>query len=392
MKALKHRSICCLLLALSLPASSAGFKKLSVAQLQELLTGLHTANKSDERVSSELRSVELTEELTSATMHSMANLIPGPLSTEQMYVLEARSSMLAPPPTDVPADAPPDTATQQALLAKAYDYAAKTYAQLPPITANRMTARFQDDVQSIQSFAGANIKTVNDQDPVSGEARLAIRLMNTHEESVEIKNGVSQPITKEKIAWGNNGLVASTLPPMPLPELLQQIASNGNPTWLRWELVQGKQAAVFSFTIDKKKSRYALDYCCFPDTSSVGNVLYSGSTSHPVNNGNLSTVSEWKPFAIKSGYHGELFLDPATGTVLRTIVQAEFKPSAFVHNEQIRVDYATLPVAGQPLTLPVRTFTLAEIVPNADSFAAHYAVRQDLVTEDFKDFQPAPSK
>jgi hypothetical protein len=37
----------------------------------------------------------------------------------------------------------------------------------------------------------------------------------------------------------------------------------------------------------------------------------------------------------------------------------------------------------------VRSFTIAEVVPNGDSFATHFAVRNDLVTEDFKDYQLA---
>jgi hypothetical protein len=402
--AVKHRILCLLLLAVSLPAFADAFKKVTVAQLSDILTGLQHANKSDEEVASELSGLELTEELTSATMHSMANLIPGPHSTEQLYVLEARSSMLAPPASDLPGDAPLDPAAQQALLAKAQDLAAKD--QLPSLTANRMTARFQDGVQTIQTFTSAKAKSGNEQDPVIDRARSAVHLMNTHQEAVEIKNGIAQPVAKEKIAWGSNGLVASIVPPRPLPETVQEISANGAPKWLRWELINGKPAAVFAYSVDKKKSRYSLAYCCFPDTSNIGNNLYGGNAkpgsgggsglsaspaAHPSGgNGNLSTISDWKNFNVKSsGYHGELFLDPATGTVLRTIVEADFKPSDFVHNEQIRVDYATLPIAGQSLVIPLRIFTLAEIVPNGDSFAAKYAVRHNLVTEDFKDFAPA---
>ena len=76
----------------------------------------------------------------------------------------------------------------------------------------------------------------------------------------------------------------------------------------------------------------------------------------------------------------------------RTIVEAEFKPSDFVHYEDIRVDYAPMPIGGKSLYVPVRSFTIAEVVPNADSFASNYAVRHQLVTEDYKDFQAASAR
>jgi hypothetical protein len=369
---------------------SASTKKLTVGELQDVLTGLHNSQKSDEQVANELKQIELTEELTPAGMNSMVNLINGPLSTEQMYVLEARSAMLAPPETDLPKAAPPDATAQQALLAKAQDYAAKTYPQLPRLTVTRLTARFQDGVETIQSYTGAASQTVNDTDPLwQQQVRQYVRLMNTKTDTVEIDNGIEKPGGKDPTPWGRNGLVNSTLPFLPLNLLTSEAVSLGNPKFLRWETITGHQTAVFAFAVDKKKSHYAINYCCFPATSSVGNVLYNGSAAHPVDNGNLSTISDWKPFNAKSGYHGELFLDPDSGIVLRTIVEAEFKPSDFVHYEDIRVDYAPMPIGGKNLYVPVRSFTIAEVVPNADSFASNYAVRHQLVTEDYKDFQTA---
>jgi hypothetical protein len=48
-----------------------------------------------------------------------------------------------------------------------------------------------------------------------------------------------------------------------------------------------------------------------------------------------------------------------------------------------------MPIGGSNLYVPVRSFTIAEVVPNADSFASYYAVRHQFVTQDFKDFQAA---
>jgi hypothetical protein len=387
---MKRFELILLFIAVAPTLLSADPRKMNVAQLQDVLTGLHNSKKSDEQVANELKQIELTEELTPAGMNSMVDLVNGPLSTEQMYVLEARSAMLAPPDTDLPKTAPPDAAAQQSLLAKAQDYAAKTYPQLPRLTVTRLAARFQDGVETIQTYTGANVHTSNDTDPLwQQQIHQYVRLMNTHTDTVEIDNGIEKPGSKDTTPWGRNGFVNSMLPFLPLNLLTSEAVSSGNPKFLRWETITGHQTAVFAFAVDKKKSHYAINYCCFPATSNVGNVLYSGGLAHPVDNGNLSTVSDWKPFNSKSGYHGELFLDPDSGVVLRTIVEAEFKPSDFVHYENIRIDYAPMPIGRNHLYVPVRSFTIAEIVPNGDSFASNYAVRHQFVTQDYKDFQAA---
>jgi hypothetical protein len=402
---LKRFECILLLLAVSPTLLSANTRKMTVAQLQDVLTGLHHAQKSDEQVADELKQIELTEELTPAAMNSMVDLIDGPLSTEQMYVLEARSAMLAPPDTDLPKAAPPDAAAQHALLAKAEDYAAKTYPQLPRLTATRLVARFQDGVETIQSYGGVNVKIDNVNDPVWEQMSHYVRLVNTHTDLVEVENGIEKPGGKDATPWGRNGLVNSMLPFLPLNILTSEAVSSGNPKFLRWETISGHQTAVFAFAINKKKSHYAISYCCFPDTSGVGNALYggngtrggfsglssgnlsSGPLAHPAGNGNLSYVSDWNPFNAKSGYHGELFLDPDSGVVIRTIVEAEFKSSDFVHYEDIRIDFAPMPIGANNLYVPVRSFTIAEIVPNGDSFVSHYAVRHQFVTQDYKDFR-----
>ncbi|MGP8173240.1 MAG: hypothetical protein ACLP7O_01680, partial [Terracidiphilus sp.] len=110
------------ILVLLLAASPAwAAKKITVQQLKDLLISLQQEKKTDADVAVQLRQVELTEELTLATMNSMVNYVPGPYSTEQIYVLEARSALLAPPAADLPATPAPDAATQKAILDKAVD-------------------------------------------------------------------------------------------------------------------------------------------------------------------------------------------------------------------------------------------------------------------------------
>ncbi|WP_109486787.1 hypothetical protein [Occallatibacter savannae] len=141
-----------LLLSLASPAWSA--RKVSVAQLQDLLRSLHDEKKSDSEAAAALQELELQEQLTRSAMNGLTKFAPGPLTTEQIFVLEARSANLAPPASDLPSVPAPDAAQQKAILVRAETYITKTYAQLPALTAKKTTLRFQDSTAAIASSSG----------------------------------------------------------------------------------------------------------------------------------------------------------------------------------------------------------------------------------------------
>ncbi len=374
------------------PAWSAKSNKITILELRDLLSNLQQAKKADGDIALELKKIELSEELTPATMNSLASFLPGPLSTEQVYVLRARSATLPAPASDRPTDPAPDAATQKELLSKASDYVARTYSQLPHLVANRMVARFQDGVEAVHSYSGMNHGSSEDSDPLWQTTNLDIRLVNTSKSSVESINGQEKPsTTRDKTNWGANNLITPVTPPLPLATLIQEATESGAPRFDRWELVNNRKAAVFDYSIDRKKTRFAVNYCCFPTTDTTG-LLSNGITgiSSGVSSGgsgNLQSVSEWKPFKTAAGYHGEIFIDAELGIVLRTITAGDFKKTDFVHAESVRTDFSAIPIANKTLVVPVQTFILAEIVPNGDSFAAHYAIRHMYITQTYSDYQ-----
>ncbi len=195
-------------------------KKITVAQLEEMLNALHDQKKTDGETANALKQVELTEELTRVKMNSFVSLVPGPLSTEQVYVLEARSAMSPPPAADLPAATPaPDAAAQKALLDKAAEYVSKTYSQLPSLTATKTTIRFQDNVEAAAAASGMQGGA---QDISVGSASVspfqAIHYINSTESTVASQHGVEQPPSeKDKTPWGANKMIVVT-DPVPSPE------------------------------------------------------------------------------------------------------------------------------------------------------------------------------
>jgi hypothetical protein len=238
-----------------------------------------------------------------------------------------------------------------------------------------------------------NQGTAQDTDPLWQTTNLNVRLVNTATAPVESANGIEKPSSgKDKTNWGANNLITPVTPPLPLPTLLQEATASGSLHFLRWERIADRKVAVFDFAVEKKKSKFGIDYCCFPSSDTAGMLSSGIGISQGAANGgtgNLQTVSEWKPFKAAAGYHGEIFIDSELGVVLRTITTGDFKKTDFVHSESVRTDFAAQSIAGKTLIVPIQTFTVAEIVPNGDSFAAHYAVRHMFITQTYSGYKLA---
>jgi hypothetical protein len=388
------------LILMAIPAWPA--KKVTVAELTDLLKSLQEQKKSDLDVATALKQVQLSEQLTRSKMNDLAAYAAGPQTTEQIYVLEAGSAVLAPPASDIPSTPAPDAAAQKALLDKVSDYAAKTYSQLPALTATKTTVRFQDNVEAPGSNSGlvGGAKEVTTGSGFVSPTQY-IRYIGSTESHAETSNGVEKPAVKEKGArWGANGQIALFGPEPNLNAVLRDAQDSGGLTFLRWETVNGKAAAVLSFAVQKKKSHYAVDYCCFPDVTQAGKANFSSAALGGASpgggggggaTGNFQTATDWHDFKAGSvPYHGALYVDPDSGIVVRMVTISEFKNSDLVHQEDQRIDYLPVTVGDKTLVLPVRKMLNTEVVPTGDSGSAgKYTTRRTLLTSEYKDFQLA---
>jgi hypothetical protein len=145
--------------------------------------------------------------------------------------------------------------------------------------------------------------------------------------------------------------------------------------------------------VDKKKSHYAVSYCCFPTSEQTGLLSYKpgaqGSGDFTAK-GNLQTNTTYdQHFNATMPYHGEIFVDPDTGIVVRLVLQAEFKTSDNVQQEDQRIDYGPVKVDAKALVLPIKSVIDTEVVPNGDSGAAKFTTRRTLFTSEYKDYQLA---
>jgi len=365
-----------LLLAVSIPAWAD--KKITVEELKDKLAALSQAQMGDGVIATQLKTVELSEQLTEKARQGLLQYLPGSSSTEQLDILAGRSAFLAPPASEIPADPAPDAAAQQAILGKASEYVAKVFPHSPHVTVSRTTYRYQSEPQNTSSSAGL---TVLAPDPTT-------RLMETRTDTVESDKGVDKPESPRRKRKGDtNGLVSERVPGPVMIVALDDSSTAGKLDWLRWEMIDGKKAAGFAFAVDKKRSHFEVNYCCFPVRDTAEGAA-GGHTKLP-SPADFQSVITWKPFRKTVGYHGQIFIDPDSGAILRVITFADLKPSDNVHGEIIRIDYAPVVVDGKEYVLPWDNYTINEIVPNGDNMNMAYTARRTLLRVIFRNYRAA---
>ncbi len=395
------QAILLLLLCISTPVWA--IRTVTVGELEDLMRTMHQQNKSDAEVANALKQLQLSEQLTVARMNELVAYVPGRLTTEQVYVLEARSADLAPPPADLPKDPAPDQSTQKAILTKAANYVTSVYESLPSLSVTKTTLRFQDNVEALAANSGL-AGGVTDVVTTSSfnNASSFIHFINSTEATVSSDRGTEKPSTeKDKTVWGANRMIALKGPDPSLSVVFQQAQSSGTLQFSRWELVNGKKVAVFAFSVSKKKAHLPINVCCFPNVAEAGIArFYNATTGAALGGsgggggviGNMQTSTNWHPFKSTVPYHGLLYIEPSTGIVVRMITEPELKQSDVVHQVDTRVDYGPVQVGKSVLILPVKTFINTLVVPNGDSQAGGYTTRCTLFTSEYKNYQVVSGK
>lgn len=381
-----------LLASVAIPAFAA--RTMSVKELGAMITDLQQQSKSDSNIADKLMDIDLTEELTPGAIDQLRSMNLGPETLEQIRILATESALLPPPATDLPTTAAPDANAQKDILGKTVNYIAD-FMHLPKLTADKTTVRYQNGPDYVYSSDGGTLTVRGDLGQKFSPDNPYLKNLGEHTMAVEVLGGVELRPAKVKSGdpSNRNGQISQG-GPGPLLGVAFEDAAKGRMQFARWETVEGKALAVFSFAVPKKQSHYEVNYCCFPKTESVGSHMAA-----PVNSagsgqlgagsgvaaaqGTYATNTTFDPFRTKVGYHGEFFIDPATGAVLRFIMQAEMRKSDFVSQEDTRVDYGSATVDGKTMLLPVQSYVLTTVVPAGDSgqrialrrtlFEVHYA-------------------
>ena len=201
------------------------------------------------------------------------------------------------------------------MLSRAVDYLNKINPKLPNFYAKRFTTSFEE-------LRAPNDEKVMHKGSVlhrAGEFRATVYFESGQE--------VSHAEGKEErglITQGVFGRILSTV-------IVD--ASHSSTQWSRWEEGPNGPVAVFQFQVSKKESHYEVS----AGMLGIGGLGAMDSTA----------------------YHGEFAIDPASGTILRLVLEAEPELGSSVERADIMVEYGSVLLGAKVYTCPLRSVSIS---------------------------------
>jgi hypothetical protein len=302
----KLRNLLVLLLLAWSALSCSAAKRVTAEQLEQMLAAAH--GTSDIQMAAQLADLVLTERLSKSRLARCETDLPGPYTRQTLMALADEAEFLDLPAAEIPATVAPDAGAQRQLMAMTVNYVIKTVHLLPNFFATRTTTSFQPAKNRPWFFIGRSSAQV------------------VYRKGEEVVDRVKQQAGAE-----NRGLATSgEFGPILGTAMLD--AAQSDLSWSHWEQGSEGTEAVFSFSVPAAKSHYELQYCCVERFGSL-----------PV------------PFRAFSGYHGEIAVDPANGTILRLVLRADLKKSDPFSKADIFVEYGPVEIGGKTYICPLKS-------------------------------------
>jgi hypothetical protein len=337
-----------LLAAAAWPAMAA--KTMSIEQAEQYLLKLH--GQPDAKVAQEIGEVEITERVSTARLEHWKADLPGERTREALMKLADQTAFLDPPMSDVLRDPTPDNETQEKMLALASEYVSTTMTRLPNFYATRLTTHFED-MPSLMihdwsdgglALSAAEAKPLG----VTGIYSAVVTYRNGHE---VLDDAVAKDIRTGQAPTGLT--TAGEFGPI-LGVVISDVMQS-QVHWGYWEQGESKPVAIFQFYVPAEHSNFSIT---FP---------VAGKIEH-----------------LRPGYHGEMAIDPASGTILRLSVVAEMKPPHEMIQTAMEVVYATQKIGERSYVCPAHgvAYSRIPIVPTSMDPPPRDLASRDLNTRD----------
>jgi VWFA-related protein len=329
-------------------------KRVTVPQLEQALTAAQSAHKADAEIARQIGGFELSERLTEASLRRLTtHLDAGSQAALALQLLADQSAFLDPPASELPSTAAPDDAAQQRMIEAARTYLAKTVPQLPNLFAVRTTNRYDDGPQETRKGGW----------PVRG----AVHLVNTSSREISVfeersnESTTAAPIKQEQSGLISGGEFGSTL------SMILTDTVKGKVNWSHWEQGAAGPVAVFHYSVPSAASHFEVinsvpRQASLEGTSTPGVGSRQGSGITLKSNGGSNTAT----FLTRPGYHGSLWVDPLTGTILRATMEADTKGSSQFKRAAILVEYGPVQIGESEFICPVRSLALSKAVDGAN--------------------------
>ena len=325
-----------ILLLLALVPMAGAQTRVTVKRLDELLASLH--HQSDAKTAHEIAGYELTERVSSATLADWVNRFRGKRTGEALTALADSSAFMNPPASDVPDLDSPDKETRSQIFARVVAYVVKVAPKLPNFSALRTTQYFEtaslkqlheQHLEVYQQYRSApshsalgpvdTAKSVDRQLLFAGEWSRTVTYRNglEVEDKSQTNRGDLHAAPAGLTTKGEFGPI--------LWVVTHDMVLSNHVTWSHWEQGTTDPLAVFKYEVTSDLSHYA-----------VG-AVDNASVEFPA-------------------YHGEIAVEPATGTILRITVVADRQSTELnpLIQSAILVEYGPVTIGGNSYICPVR--------------------------------------
>jgi len=337
------------LAVMTLPAGAA--RRVTVAQLEQVLNGAIAAHKTDQEIARRIATLELSERLTAATLGRLdGRLAPGSQATLALALLADESAFLEAPAAESPNTAAPDDAEQSRMLNATRKYVAEALPSLPNFLATRTIKRYDDTPQAAEKGGWG--------------VRLGLHLVATSNREISVRvERENQPPAQGSAVWQEQiGLISGGEFGTTLGMILADM-SQGSVRWSSWEATASGLDAVFQYSVPRSASHFeVIGSRERTNLVGLGTVARGSSPSSlGVQPGDPSntTIVRTRP-----SYHGSIWLDPATGSVLRITMEADAKDGAPFERAGILVQYGQVQIGDSKFICPIRSLALSKAVPD----------------------------
>ena len=315
-------AILLLLTSIALPCFAV--QRVTVEQLDLRLDAAR--GDSDSSVAHRLIGLQLTERVSSQKLAKWKAGFPGTRTRLSLTALSDASQFLDLPAADIPDIPKPSMNDQHQWMASTVQYVIRTLTQLPNFFARRDVTNFEDTPASLALVQSQSAKPIHRVDHSSA----IVLYRDGHEQLKEevSKHKRTPQMPRRLVTSGEFGLIIRTV-------IVD--ASHGRIQWGHWEQDSSKSIAVFDYSVPKDKSHYAVNNCC--------------SSEEQKRN---------PPPPQFPGYHGQLFIDPRDGTILRLTLQADLDLSDPIVRADIAVEYGPVDIGGKSYICPLKSISLSQ--------------------------------
>ena len=302
-------------LLLALMAVASAQAKMTVEQLVKFITSSVQLHEDDRQVADTVKKIQLSNQLDAHTVESLQTLGAGRLTVAALRTLMTDSASLPAAPALVPAPrvvaAPmvaPDAAQQKEILAAVTENALNYSDSLPNFICLQVTQRYVDR-------SGGDHFAATD--------KITERLSYfDHKEDYKVISVNDAPVTNRKHEQLGGATSSGEFGTM-----LRGIFDPQSQTefqWERWGKLRDHIMHVYSFRVRLENSQYHI------------------------------TAEEVKR-TVTVGYHGLIYADRDTRSVMRITMEADDIPADFpIRSASETLDYDTIAISGVKFILPLK--------------------------------------